>query len=97
MIVGTLRIRLLLRNCHSLKEKRSVIRSLKQNLHNKFNVAAAEVDHQDVWQTAEIGVAAVGGETPHVREILTNVEQYVRFFGGVEVCDLRAETFQDDD
>lgn len=97
MIVGTLRIRLRLRDCHSLKEKRSVIRSLKQNLHNKFNVAAAEVDCQDVWQTADLGVATVGGETRHVREVLTSVEQYVRYFGGVEVCDLATETFQDDD
>ncbi|MBI2899515.1 MAG: DUF503 domain-containing protein [Planctomycetes bacterium] len=97
MIVGTLRLRLLLRDSHSLKQKRSVIRSLKQTLHNKFDVAAAETDHQDVWQTAEIGVATVGTDTPFVREVLSNVENFVRFFGGVELVDSKAETFQDDE
>lgn len=96
MIVGTLRLRLLLRDARSLKQKRGVIRSLKQTLHNRFNVAAAETEHQDVWQTAEIGVAAVGADTPGVREALRQVEEYVRFFGGVELVDARMETFQDD-
>lgn len=95
MIVGTLRIRLLLRDSHSLKEKRSVIRSLKQNLQNKFNISVAETDHQDVWQTAEIGVAAVGADTPFVREVLMKVEGFVRYFGGVEVVDTESETFGD--
>ena len=63
MIVGTLKLRLYLRDCHSLKEKRRVLRSLKDNLHNKFNVATAETAEMDVWQTAEIGVASVGSMT----------------------------------
>ena len=95
MIIGSLRIRLLLRDCHTLKEKRAVIRSLKQNLQNKFNISVAEVDFHDVWQSAEIGVAAVGADTPFVRDVLSNVEGYVRYFGGVEVVDLQAETFGD--
>jgi len=95
MILGSLRIRLYLRDSHSLKEKRSVIRSLIQNVRNKFNVSVSEVDFQDVWQTAEVGVAAVGSDTPFVREVLTHVEGYVRYFGGVEVTDVHAETFGD--
>jgi uncharacterized protein len=85
MIVGTLKIRLYLRDCHSLKEKRRVLRSLKDTLHNKFNLAAAETAEMDVWQTAEIGVAAVGNEGGHVQAVLTSALNYVRFFGGVEV------------
>lgn len=85
MIVGTLKLRLLLRDCHTLKEKRRVLRSLKDTLHNKFNVAAAETDEQDVWQTAEIGVAAVGNDSGFVQSILSGVVQYVRFFGGVQL------------
>ncbi len=96
MIVGTLRLRLLLRDSHSLKQKRSVIRSLKQTLHNKFNVAVSETDHQDVWQTSEIGVATVGTDTPFVRDVLQNVENYVRYFGGVELVGAKSETYQDD-
>jgi hypothetical protein len=93
VIVGVLRVRLLLRGSHSLKEKRSVLRSLKAALHNKFNVAAAEVEEQDVWQTAEIGVVTVGTDTPFVQSVLSNVENYVRCFGGVQVIDLQTETY----
>ncbi len=93
MIVGTLRIRLLLREAHSLKDKRRVIRSLKAHLQNKFNVAVSEVDHHDVWQTAELGLATVGGDTRFVMSVLSQVENVVRFFGGVLVTDLETETF----
>ena len=85
MIVGTLKLRLYLRDCHSLKDKRRVLLSLKDTLHGKFNVAAAETDEMDVWQTAELGVAAVGNEGGHVQSVLSGVLNYVRFFGGVEV------------
>ena len=93
MIVGTLRIRLLLRGAHSLKEKRSVLRSLKDRLAGKFNIAIAEVDHQDVWQTAEIGVAAVGTDTRFVQKVLAGVLQHVRFADGAELVDHEMETF----
>ena len=93
MIVGTLKIRLVLRESHSLKDKRRVIKSLKDTLSNKFNISVAETDEQDVWQTAEIGVAAVGTDTPFVQSVLTNVVNYVRFFGGVELVDAEQELY----
>lgn len=95
MIVGTLKIRLLLRESHSLKDKRRVLRSLKDTLSNKFNVAVAETDEQDVWQSAEIGLATVGTDTPFVQSVLTNVANYVRFFGGVELVDSEQEIYGD--
>ncbi len=93
MIVGTLKIRLLLRESHSLKDKRRVLKSLKDTLSNKFNISVAETDEQDVWQTAEIGVAAVGTDTPFVQSVLTNVVNYVRFFGGVELVGAEQELY----
>lgn len=93
MIVGTLKIRLVLRESHSLKDKRRVLKSLKDTLSNKFNISVAETDEQDVWQTAEIGVAAVGSDGPFVQSVLTNVVNYVRFFGGVELVDSQQEIF----
>ena len=95
MIVGTLKLRLYLRDCHSLKEKRRVLRSLKDNLHNKFNVAAAETAEMDVWQTAEIGMASVGNEGEHVQSVLSSALNYVRFFGGVEVVAEEQELYGD--
>ena len=95
MIVGTLKLRLVLRESHSLKDKRRVIKSLKDTLSNKFNISVAETDEQDVWQSAEIGVAAVGTDGPFVHSVLSNVVNYVRFFGGVELVDSQQEIFGD--
>lgn len=95
MIVGTLKLRLLLREAHSLKDKRRVLRSLKDTLANKFNIAVAETGDQDVWKSSEVGVATVGTDTPFVQSVLSNVVNYVRFFGGVELVDVEQETFGD--
>jgi len=95
VIVGTLKLRLVLRESHSLKDKRRVIKSLKDTLSNKFNISVAETDEQDVWQTAEVGVAAVGTDGSFVQSVLTNVVNYVRFFGGVELVDSQQELYGD--
>lgn len=76
-----------------MKEKRRVIKSLKDQLGNKFNISVAEVEDQDQWQFAEMGVAAVGTDTPFVQSVLTSVENFVRYFGGVTVIDAASETF----
>lgn len=95
MIVGTLKLRLVLRESHSLKDKRRVIKSLKDTLSNKFNISVAETDEQDVWQTAEIGVASVGTDGSFVQSVLTSVVNYVRYFGGVELVDSQQELYGD--
>ena len=95
MIVGTLKLRFVLRESHSLKDKRRAIKSLKDTLANKFNISVAETDEQDVWQTAVLGVAAVGTDTPFVQSVLTQVVNYVRFFGGVELVDQQQEIYGD--
>ena len=95
MIVGTLKLRLVLRESHSLKDKRRVIKSLKDTLSNKFNISVAETDEQDVWQTAEVGIAAVGTDGSFVQSVLTSVVNYVRFFGGVELVDAQQELYGD--
>ncbi len=95
MIVGTLKLRFVLRESHSLKDKRRVIKSLKDTLSNKFNISVAETDEQDVWQTAEIGVAAVGTDGSFVQSVLTQVLNYARYFGGVELVDQQQELFGD--
>ena len=95
MIVGTLRVKLALRDCHSLKEKRRVLNSLKERLSNTFNVCVAETDLQDVWQSAELGMAAVGNETRHVDGMLAKVMDFVRGYPPVTVVDYATETFGD--
>ena len=95
MIVGTLKLRFVLRESHSLKDKRRVLKSLKDTLSNRFNVAVAETDEQDVWQTAQLGIATVGTDSPFVQSVLTNVLNYARFFGGVELVDSQQEIYGD--
>ena len=54
MVVGVRSWELALAGCQSLKDKRRIVKSLKDRLHNQFNVSAAEVDHQDSWQRAAL-------------------------------------------
>jgi len=93
MIVGTLRIRFVLREAHSLKDKRRVISSVKQRIFNKFQVSVAEVEYQDTWRQATLGVAMVGNAGSHVNEVLSKVIDTVRFVPGAEMVDYELEMF----
>ena len=70
------RIRLDLPGIASLKEKRKVIKPLVQRLRDRFGVSAAEVGHQDVWQSAIIAVAAVGSEAPELDSLMHDVMRF---------------------
>ena len=70
-------IELHVRSAQSLKEKRSVITSIVRNLDQLHGVAAAEVDHVELWQRAGLGVAAVGGSPGQVEAVMDSVERYV--------------------
>ena len=69
----------------SLKAKRHVIAGLTAALRRRFPVSVAEVDHQDLWQRAAIGVAAVGADQHHLRRVMHEVEKLVEGWDGVEV------------
>jgi uncharacterized protein len=73
--IGVLTLDLHIEHSHSLKDKRQVVRSLKDRLRSKFNVAAAELDHLDSWQRAVIGVVTLAGERGRVEEVLQQVER----------------------
>lgn len=73
LIVGLLTVDLYLPGCTSLKEKRSVIRSLKEKLSHKFNISIAEVAFMDKWQRARIGIAQVGNDQKYLRKSLDTV------------------------
>ena len=77
MVVGVCTWQLSLPGVHSLKEKRTVIRSLKDRIRNKHNASVAETDHRDVWQRAEISVAIVGTDTAFVDSVLAKIDRMV--------------------
>ena len=96
MMVGTLKMVILLRQAQSLKDKRRVVRSLKDQVRNKFSVAVAEVDAQDLIQRAVIGVAVVGNERRVLESVLTNVMNFTGFFRDCELIDAKHEIFSQD-
>lgn len=73
--------------CHSLKEKRAVIKPILDGARHRYSVAASEVDHQDKWQRAVLGMATVAPNPGHVTEVLDAVERFVWSFPEVEVLD----------
>ena len=77
MVVGVLRLELRLPESHSLKEKRSVLRSVKARVRQKFNVSIAECEDHDVWQRAILGVSQVGADQPHVDRCLREVATFI--------------------
>jgi len=79
---------------HSLKGKRQVIKSIITRLQNKFNVSVAEVDNQDLWQLATLGVACVSNHRRHADETLANVVKFVaQNYPDVELLGSQIETF----
>jgi uncharacterized protein YlxP (DUF503 family) len=77
MFVGAVRIELHIPASGSLKDKRAVVRSLKDRIRARTAAAVAEVDHQDLWQRAALGVAVVSGEHGQIDEQLQAIRSIV--------------------
>jgi len=71
--IGTLEIVLLIRESHSLKSRRRVVRSLVDRIRSRYNVSVADVGDQNVWQRAVIGVAVVANDGRFVNEVMSKV------------------------
>jgi uncharacterized protein len=71
----------------SLKAKRKVVRHLLETCRSRYGVAVAEIEHQDRWQRAGLGFAAVGSAPAHVQGVLDSVERYVWSHPEVEVLE----------
>jgi uncharacterized protein YlxP (DUF503 family) len=94
MHVSVCQIELRLPENHSLKGKRQVIKSIITRLQNKFKVSVAEVDNQDLWQLAILGVACVSNHKRHADETLANVVKFiVQNYPDVELLSSKIETF----
>jgi len=91
MFIGSASIELHLPASNSLKSKRQIIKALKDRLHNKFNVSVAEVDHNDLWQRALLGVAVVANQQKYVQQVLSEVVEYIHREAGVEIIDQQIE------
>ena len=91
MIIATQSWELSIPGCASLKEKRSVVRSVKDRLRNRFNVSVAETDLHDVHTRAEISVALVTTSRRHAQEILDKADTLVEENGRALIARTRRE------
>jgi hypothetical protein len=89
--VGVLTLELRLENSHSLKEKRHVVQSLKDRLRSKFNVAVAEIGHQDLWQRALVAAVTVSSDQVFAEKVLRGVEAEAVSLLGPEVAECTLE------
>ena len=87
MIVAIQTWELHLPGCHSLKEKRGVLKPLTIGLRRSLNVSVAETDHQDLWQRAEIACAVVGTARSVVEETLRAADRMVEESDGARIVD----------
>ena len=91
MIVGLCTVELFLPESQSLKDKRQVLLSLKDRLRGKFNLSVAEVDGQDLWQKAVLGLACVANEVQYVNGLLDQALNLIRAVPAVEIVQSRIE------
>jgi uncharacterized protein YlxP (DUF503 family) len=95
MTVGIARLTLFLPEAHSLKEKRMVLRRVKDRAQQKFNLAIAEVGDNDVWQRALLGVAVLGIGRRFVESALDEVVRFVRSEAEVTNVEREIQTMND--
>ena len=73
--IGVLTLELRIDHAHSLKDKRHVVKSLKEKLRSRFNVAVAEIDCQDLWQRSVVAAVTVAPDRPRAEQVLQAVEK----------------------
>lgn len=87
MVVGVVVWELHIDGCNSLKEKRAVVRSLKDRLRGRHNVSIAETDHQDTWQRAELAAAVVSSDRRRAQEMISRIDSVVESDFRVRIID----------
>lgn len=90
MPLATLTLELAIEHAHSLKDRRQVVRSLKDKLRHGFNISVAELDEAVVWNRATIGIAAISSSASYLDGQLREVEEAARRLAaglGVEILD----------
>jgi hypothetical protein len=75
MPIAVLTIELRIEHAQSLKDKRQVVRSLKDKLRNHFNVSVAELDQTDLWQRATVGVVSISSSRDYLAQLMQSVEK----------------------
>lgn len=75
-VIGVLTLEIYVAESHSLKDKRHVVKSLKDRLCDRFNVAVAEIDHLDSWQSSVVAAVTVSADRVRAEQVLQAAEGY---------------------
>ena len=90
-VVGLLTLQIHIEHAHSLKEKRHVLKGLKDRLRKRFNVSVAEVDGQDTWQASVVAVVMVSRDRQRVQNQLAKAESEAERFLGADLIGREVE------
>lgn len=93
MIVGILTAQLHLQGITSLKQKRSIVKSLLGRLKSRFNISVSEVDHQDEKTSAVLGIAIISNDTRFINQQLDSIVDFMRGDGRFYLGNIERETF----
>jgi uncharacterized protein YlxP (DUF503 family) len=91
MVVGLLTLDLHFPGARSLKDKRQALRSLEGRLRSRFNVAVAEVEHQDLWQRARLAVVSVNSDPDHLESTLRRAAAEAETSREIQLLDASTE------
>ena len=89
--ISLLTIELMIPWAHSLKDKRSAVRGLKDRLRSRFNASVAEVAYQDKWQRAIIAVCIIGGDKRRLESDMTRVRQLCEEAQDLQIADMHQQ------
>jgi len=78
MVVAILRVSISIPHANSLKDKRRVLKSIKDRIRNGFNVSVAEIGDQDIWRTAQLGIAVISEDSTYANGVLSRVQDSIR-------------------
>ena len=91
MIIGIIKFMILISTSNSLKEKRMVLRSLKNRLRNNFNISVIELDDQDKWQKSTLALATIGSVKTRVNSLLSNIINFLEGCKQIQLLDYEME------
>jgi uncharacterized protein YlxP (DUF503 family) len=95
MPIGLLTLEIHIPDASSLKDKRQVLRSLKDKLRAHYNVAVAELEHQELWQRARVGVVTISGDGKHLQESLEAIAAESERLLGRDLVSREIDYFED--
>lgn len=91
MIIGSCKIKLKIYSSYSLKDKRRILKGLMGKLKSRYNISIAEVEDNDLWNIATIGMACVSNSKSLTNEIVDKVIKFIDFNEDVEIINIEIE------